>query len=417
MSKNLTQISVHCLDIWAFVVALCVVLASTCAPDEGTDDDDQTPDDDFDDDSTADDDASVDDDTTQDDDNTEDDDNDDNNDSDFTSDQWVIEKIAEDEDSTVKFVFGLDQANYAHIAFSTVADQINYLSNTTGRWMTTVLDTNTFGGYGAAMDLVVRDDGDPVVGFCNGQYEVKLFYYENDWIAGTVPGAECWSRLSMDLSPSETLRIAYRANQTNTLLYREQTDDDWSSEAVTAETFNRDLLKNGLGVPVIGGQNEQDLYFYEKAGPSWVEWPVYISDDGHFTHDSGWAVDGTGGVHVVFEVGVEDPDDPAEGLYYGDNVTGVWRFEKIVVVGYSTTMAIDSQGLVNFVYQAYSPSDLEGIVYARGEYRAWTEEKVVDQVDAIHGQLALDADDRPYVVFTDSSYKNLYLARRKEIPR
>jgi hypothetical protein len=221
----------------------------------------------------------------------------------------------------------------------------------------------------------------------------------------------------VDLSLTSALRIAYRDYLTNALLYREQTGDDWTSETVTTGAFNLDLLKDSAGTPFVVAENDEDLYCFEKTGTSWLERAVYDSAEGHTTGDSAWAVDDAGRVYTLFDVGVDEPDDPAEGLYYGDNVTGDWRFEKIVVVGYSRTMAIDGEGLVHFVYQAYSPSDLEGIVYAKGEYHAWTQEQVVDQIDARSGHLALDADDRPYVVFTDSSYKNLYLARRKEIPR
>jgi hypothetical protein len=287
------------------------------------------------------------------------------------SGSWAMEDIETlgSDEETLQSVssIGIDGSGKVHISyFSTVDDDLQYLTNKSGQWVQEQIEQKAF--CGEDNHLGVDSSGHVhVVYDCEG-----VRYATNE--SGTWAHEEISSEFgvvgfcSMTMDDNDVLHVAYSETYDGRVYYATRISGSWASEPI------------GLGAD----------YNYETDPPD-----IAIDADG-FAHVAIW--------------------EEGYALFYATNKTGTWVVEEMAgtEVGVRPRIGADSAGSVHMVYHDYEPINDKDLVYLTNAAKAWEEEPVDSPGSAgSHCSMAMDSSDKIHTIFLNESLSQITYGTNK----
>lgn len=323
------------------------------------------------------------------------------------ADVWTTQEV--DYSGNMRYVsLALDAAGRPHIAYHRYSDNgLRYAEWTGAAW--NIEDVSWFHGvYGAATDIAIGPDGEPRLCW---YADSKHSMFQTDYVRYARREAGTWHIEDVDsgiytgrypnmvLDDAGRPRISYE--EWYDLKYAAWNGTAWDIETVdeTSRVMYEPRLALGLGgrpwityIDATGGMPGR-LTYARHDGTAWqtgVVDPDTPIDWGH-----SMVTDHDGTPLVAFH------DDAHEDLRFAVWNGTTWDARTLDSAGYTgmaPSVAVDSRGRPRI---AYSDLTTDNIKYAAWNGFSWDIQTVTDGGTSTRG-LALDADDRPWIAYTDS---------------
>lgn len=303
---------------------------------------------------------------------------------------WTTSTVA---DWSLVIGIGIGSQNQVHIGYfdrsvdpntHNFRSEINYATrNTTGDWVTQVVDAQAYYGYMASMTL----DSQGHAHFSYPDQSIGLRYTNNvffgHWITETVdnPGYHLIFSTSIAVDAAGHGHMGW-LNSGGEIMYGTNASGIWKSEKIVEAvavggagvmagivigTDGRVHLGYYFGEPLPGGDSRAVLRYANNTGGNWSPQTVDVSGDVGWYASMG--VDGSGRAHFSYF-------DRVEGdLKYATGVAGYWRLTTLASagdVGKGAAIAIDAAGAAHISFVDSTAQNLKYATNVRGYWEIFT---------------------------------------------
>jgi hypothetical protein len=239
----------------------------------------------------------------------------------------------------------LDSANRSHISFSYSdgsAEDLAYANNVAGAWLVTPIDTTLSTG----MENDIAIDGNDRSHISHWQWSGgELKYSTNttgDWVTEVIDRAS-WARTSIALDNDSHAHVVYTG--LGAVKYASNAGGAWGVAVIDSYGSHPSIDLDANGKAHVSYASGGNLKYATNASGPWSTTVIANVDVGR---DHAIAVDLANNVHISFY-------DPTEGsLKYANNGAGSWSILTIDDsgdVGRSSSIAVDSNQKIHISYR------------------------------------------------------------------
>ena len=362
---------------------------------------------------------------------------------------WTTSTIDSQTGAGMGTAVAVDAHGKVHVAYETDASDMAYMTNFSGTWAKTVLDTNN---HSNAVSIGLDDDGNPHVVFLD-EVDDDLFYMTNalgSWQRALVTASADSGGTNHVMDANGDLHISYplgnqagyaaqrsvgnyqtfevqpdlpdglSIGQSNATIHGAPVSPQdtttytvWVNTSSTSASTSIDLTILAGLLPDVPYQKLQRNTALSPVSFNWTVWSsnVVNSTDTVYTNGQSGdytsiALDSDDHVHMVFY------RNDNTNLMYAHNTSGTWSVSSIDSsnnVGKYCAIAIDSNDGLHVSYQYNTGNSLK-YAYKSSSGSSWSK-STVDNTGGKHTDIAVDSNDKPFIAYRDSG-GNLAIANK-----
>ncbi len=335
---------------------------------------------------------------------------------------WIISTI---DSMSAGLSIAVDHNNKVHISYYDNGTTLRYTTNISGNWLTYDLDTIAGGSSssvgGAGTSVTTDSDNKVHISYYNFYNTYSSIKYATNasgsWATSTVDDNGTPGRVNaIVVDSTNKAHIAYRDAYFHDYKYATNFSSSWVTYILendaggTGDYADIDIARdvnNKLYISWWSSQ-EQSLKCSTNASGTWVSSVVDGSGDS-IAYNS-IAVDSNNNVHISYR------DEYYGSLQYATNLSGSWASIAIddVVgfyegVGYSNSIAIDSNNKVHISYYDY----WKVLKYATNVTGTWTTSVVDSSGNTGAGtSIAVDQNNNIHIAYFDETNGKLKYATK-----